>query len=1674
MHWTTQPFLDFQEVVQSISSSEESTYQASIPGLIHYFNVIFDDLKNYLQTAKKSDASRQELQKRKTFKLLDEEYSSNETLVTNASTLADELDIDELIAAELLLASSDDETMVLMNYVGRGVLMFYQRRQFILNIILYLLVEPTRRTNPLTQQLQKFVSKLATGSDLFTKTVQAMDSIENMFVELEEKEKRGQILGQTQNIEFVKLLRLRRDFLTQEHDKLGQILGALVENGLVGSSGFSKVLERLQKQSVYDTLFIHYLPAVLLYSSHMDVALKQTSHPVLFPDAYKIFKQLKTGRDNWKLPYMRGAIELIFLSSFTALCLHDSAKSASIDVEQDVISPIKKAIDDGALEMLMCLAADTSAYVQQQPTQPNDFRNVLQSRVPQLKEVGILLDDLLTILVSELELFVESFVTNLADILKEMRLSEEDSYLALQEAEEPVDDVPGVDLERFFILVSYLYVGRPNASIPFWNDTEGNLHGFIVWASQSQVAFASAAFCDMLASLSFGRECADAVFKFLKDGSPSKALVRAKRPLQITWDYIHEAIVFYINHLKPNVNPQPPMMGNARVMIPVQELGELDDDTILILHSYFRLLAEVIRSDPSAREAFFKDSRNWVATLFQLLQFHTSLAGPILNVITSFAQSESRTQLLTLWEALDSWAFNSTIYGSDGTVMLPTMPAKDRLYHLMKSLSDTFGFIRLVEALLRPCKNDSGQSSLPYPDDLGNKYRVPGVWPYVDYLIKEVFYSSAASEFSQNDRLALQIPCLKFMEHALELFDPELARLASTVGVNPDVLVDSPSFISYLKVHPCAPTMSYLFSEKIYNILIGIVSTGIDEISDKSPSDPAVQVIVQSLKVINLILDLQSAFIDIVIKELKHSADGGSFVYSTHGLRSFEDALLFNLPMVTQLALYIRSENIELAYDSLQLLERVSVSPQFMAPSGSSHDSRIRRNRLLSALETVDESIRIKEGVVDQLNRDYTQYEETPRSVELGLDGIHIKLKLLHFLIANLKNGQKEPSIAHFILGFKISGDGSLEFDDERGGILSSVSAFDSVLHLLRFAVDATDRYNIGIAQTQLASACSEIVLLLIENQNSCQLVLDYLRENNYFLGRLGQEPTVDAQALWEDRLFSDSATFLASESSKAMISFFNHRTALLEYLSTELHVSAGNGTLSLVNRYLESLVSLEKQQYSTGTFGTKSARILSFLDVLEFQSTDGVKANIGAINVFGSQVTERFYQIETSSSSGSRMDGDGDEAAVNELAYLLKIKGFEFVAQKKISSLNDADYVNACRDALDSYVKIRAARRIRNSQLNCLKAWAKLVLVVVNDAKLSAGDRSTFVLEAFQAIIPKLVDYASRDVMFSEQLAYLAVSLFRSYQTDVKLIAQSSVSSSKQLVRTTGNANYDRTHALFKAALSAIQTPLTTPELRSDLYIICYQYLKQCLEVGPVKQLKQNLQVVRTCGDKLLELICSDAISGEGVSRLTALILLEVLCRLSAATSSTFVLDGLVRYNLLLLLVKSTKRLDNEITSRKNQGEDQLFYEINVFKATLYFLLQVAQTRAGANKIIQFGLFNVLQSCQFLKIDPDVGLLSEGYYGGPDSTTKNVEKGQATFYDLLIPVFQVVVAILLSMGSENQPVISTVRQFLEHHHQLVVAILKKDVLGSTNRSLQDLVKLLVLLMTLTDYTAKP
>lgn len=134
----------------------------------------------------------------------------------------------------------------------------------------------------------------------------------------------------------------------------------------------------------------------------------------------------------------------------------------------------------------------------------------------------------------------------------------------------------------------------------------------------------------------------------------------------------------------------------------------------------------------------------------------------------------------------------------------------------------------------------------------------------------------------------------------------------------------------------------------------------------------------------------------------------------------------------------------------------------------------------------------------------------------------------------------------------------------------------------------------------------------------------------------------------------------------------------------------------------------------------------------------------------------------------------------------------------------------------------------------------------------------------------------------------------------------------------------------------------------------------------------RQCLHLVKSAGDRLIDLICDDALAGEGTPRISALILLETLMLVEIREESTNLIQSFVHSNFLGVLVDGVKVMPRELGEAQPSDVALL---LQYYKAGFSLLLRTAQTRVGAAHIMNAGLFQAVSSSQMFGLDPDIGL---------------------------------------------------------------------------------------------------
>ncbi|KNC53302.1 uncharacterized protein AMSG_08796 [Thecamonas trahens ATCC 50062] len=195
------------------------------------------------------------------------------------------------------------------------------------------------------------------------------------------------------------------------------------------------------------------------------------------------------------------------------------------------------------------------------------------------------------------------------------------------------------------------------------------------------------------------------------------------------------------------------------------------------------------------------------------------------------------------------------------------------------------------------------------------------------------------------------------------------------------------------------------------------------------------------------------------------------------------------------------------------------------------------------------------------------------------------------------------------------------------------------------------------------------------------------------------------------------------------------------------------------------------------------------------------------------------------------------------------------------------------------------------------------------------------------------------------------------------------------------------------------------------------------------------NAKIVAAAGEALLDVLCRDASHGKQVWQALAFSALNVLV---AAVGSGSLLQYMKTHGYLRVFLDDLDKQDSLLSSVLTSsatgtgvelGSAAALRALHVYEAKMALLLRLAGTHNGARALIESGLVHSLISCHFVDYRPEPSVL--------DTLAPVVVE---TYHSLLMPVLQLLTALLSSLGSAA---LDQVVAFLSAHAQLVLLVLK-------------------------------
>ncbi|GAA6005529.1 hypothetical protein JCM10207_005238 [Rhodosporidiobolus poonsookiae] len=1532
-------------------------------------------------------------------------------------------------------------------------------------------------------------------------------------------------------------MRIQR--LEEERRMIGQLLFLIGAGRNMTKEDIQLLVKQLQSASLTDGAAIYVLVALLAALDTSDEAAAEAMSP-FFEDKAFVARFSSDLAAAWAVPQLKAIVQLqwsVFL---------DSAARVVPNFETDGGEAVDKltwaAVDAGVFTFL---ARSVLAFKWDQEldevwggigagTQPLGGDVVVDPRFQDY-------------VVEQVELLVVEVITNRISILRKLRNREEDVVstshrgggLRASRGMEDRPTQPRHDLEAFFLLIATIYRHNPDGGLKFWEETfqdpsssavvhnpiNARLSAFLRWGSECRPPGMMRAYYEMVASLSSGPRSATYAFEFLSSGSGDGS---SQGPASSTcsWAALFGALEFYLSNLPDRPLEAGPNAEGA--------MGEMPPEEVPLLRSFIRLLRQVVAFSDVARATLYDNQRHRpIATLFALTgrSVPIELKASLLNAIEAFSRpggSFGVDVARRTWAALEQSQILPTCAPSEGrdarggagfasrsvggALMRGPEPLtlEDGIFTELEEVEapnkvypESTAFVQLLNTLIHtpsttePIRRGIELETNTIPDNLGAPNRVPGVDPYVKFVLDDVLLKTGSREYADpKERWKVTDVCLAFVEKSLGAFDlgPFLAWAAGGSR-------QQTSPLAQLVLHPGFDVLSRILSSgPLLEAILTIVTAGYEPIRNNLAGTPLfTSCMLRCLRILRRVLDLQAPFLEVALPALAESSvhipqDKLSRLKT---LSPLDQAFLYHSEVVIQIALLVAcEEDDEIALLAVQILSTIADSPYFDVQqkfpelSGRGGAGAGKLNRLVGLLQSSPETLRIQEAFVQRLDEDVAESElegaewagdaegakeENPAALRRA-----IRSAILDFFLANTKAERAAPNVAHLLLGFDLQArPDEMEIEDPEAADTVRTS-LHVVLDLLAQNVSSDEsevQVSLLVRHPTLASKAYRLVRQLCLHPFTSSVLSRYLRSREKFFLRQTLAmpfsiPPASAGALGGVQ-YADGKQIVTSCS--AVCAILQSEAWLLDSTALELNVLAGGNDTrragELVAALFDNPNALEDDVPAfleqNGGLDQALPRMLEIFHALDFAWHDSIAPNEHRLSLFA----------ELRFDSCLKKDDTGCE--VYDFAALLSLLN---AARRELQNRgllsNPAQQDEAKKETraiVETLVVENHRREIQYARYHALKAWRNLLDIVLAKTfhLLPSEARHSLLLDLMGAVLPPLAAQDS-DQAISELLSGAAVLLatkLRDEGVGILFIESG---------ETVQSVPPERLHAVLRSVLQAILQPGVSPIVRGNLYAVLLNYLQYSAKLaalspalartlddaasvaasvnddllsldgvstaggsasssrrGRRNALEQgNLSILGSALDRLLPVICRDAAVGHEVWRTVAFTVLDALAGVAD--------DGRATGRVLAILTKQGY-LSNFVTALKDAEADLMqvlqpdppsLNALYVYEAQMSFLIRLASSREGAEKLLGAELLARLADCEYLGARPLTEASAMDFDGFlPPATERH--------HQLLLPALQLVVNTLVSFGADTSAATRQALAFIAGQRENLLIALK-------------------------------
>ncbi|KAJ7682921.1 nucleoporin Nup186/Nup192/Nup205 [Mycena rosella] len=1203
--------------------------------------------------------------------------------------------------------------------------------------------------------------------------------------------------------------------------------------------------------------------------------------------------------------------------------------------------------------------------------------------------------------------------------------------------------------------------GGPRSYIEYTETTMGRLPAFLqwaVWSTQVHDVSMSMALYDMLAGLANGQQCSELAYNFMARGGgeviPGSSVPSSSSSgPSVSWSVVFGLLDSWATSSSNNsvraVHPSQ-SFGNSMGMSgfnnlppppPPPQTLVIGPKEVLLAQSFLSLLSTVVSHSVAVRIAVSGHAQfRAIPTLVSLipLGIPLELKGALFDTLAAFCQPGAGVSGVEIckavWTLMERLEVINVRVGPAGGLNLPSVKGVemelDEIEAPHRMYPATIPFLRLLSTLIHTPKRialkdrvvDSGIINT-IPESLGQPYRLPGIGPFITFVIDNVFANIPNREYLRaSDRWQTNDLCLCFIERALASFD-----LESLVRASDDSQLKGESIVALL-VHPGYEivqrllTTSPLQSSILTYIVEGL--TGFEQgLVEEEPYFGST--IVRVLRITLRVLEIQDIFLDVLLP-LLHEFDSAPLIGTVHPrsyFTKFDQALSYGAQFAPALAAYVAFPgHPELILLSVKILSILSSSSAFSS--------------LYSLVERSDESDRIMAGFIRILNSESgidVLLAETVAEQSTGAGAADgngdtdpaalqqaIRLAALQLFVRNTEAGRPYPNISHFLLFGDTKAEQVIQDPHALGARRACVHV---ILDLANIGVPRLDGRDdefspqpdpLFITVPGLAELLYRVIYQLCTHSRTSEFTMRYLRTREDFFARqlaaIPSQVPVTLQESGIEVVYPDGAR--VSTTVPALSAFLRLRSWIFDLAALDLHVLTGKGHFKGVAELLDILFGNDSSAYTGAQDGFREVgqshlRIIDFVQSLAFDWADSLAV----------EPVEMHFLGQLNLHSCVRRDATGCEIIDRTaLLSLLTVARRTLHAQSSVVTPAHGDQLNAeTTYILESCAVENHRREVAHAKSAGYESWKRLLDMTLTKCfnRLPHDHRENMLFDLLH-VLPTILrseDIQETTAVLLSEAVLSAVTKLREDRRHQVLVQSASGDADA------GSLPAERLYAILRNVLECIVDNNRIELVRGNLYAALINYVhlitpssdasgvldpksaglsmslaastnrddflfNESQAIVPVSQAGRthasavslelgSLSLMKGAMERLIATISRDAIDGSEVWQTVAFMLLDSLIQLSGLEKQHVVLSALVRHGILTNFVRGIKESDLRLQSVLKPDPDDL-NPLYVYEAKMSLFVRMAQTRLGAERLLEAQLVPILSQCDYLDARPE------------------------------------------------------------------------------------------------------